>query len=198
MSVFDAIPLELLTAVLPTYVAPERRYHNWGHIRSMWKTAVGLKWKLSRAEQLAVLCHDLVYTPGAPAGENERLSAARMRELIAERHIDVPRLALIEAEEIILATAAPHATSMLAARVCDLDLAILASSPEEWKRYREAVREEFAHMPDDAFREGSEAFFKGLLAHPFIYNTPEAQKRFERRARVNIENELKRLGRPAG
>lgn len=193
MGIFSAIPQELLSLVLPLYTAPERHYHNWGHIRSMWQTAADLNWKLGRAEQLAVLCHDLVYVPGAPAGENERNSVARMKALIAERNIDVPPYALRDAEEIILATVSHEQPTDRAARVCDLDLAVLAAGPAEWRRYRDNIRAEYSHLSDAAFLRGSRAFFKALLARSAIYQTPEAQKRFENRARTNITKELELL-----
>ncbi|CCA57354.1 hypothetical protein SVEN_4068, partial [Streptomyces venezuelae ATCC 10712] len=50
--------------------------------------------------------------------------------------------------------------------LCDADLAILATAPDTYQGYAAAVREEYAFVPDDAFREGRAAVLRHLLDSP--------------------------------
>ncbi|GBG14443.1 ABC transporter [Novimethylophilus kurashikiensis] len=189
---FPSVPVRFVSAVRAAYREPHRHFHCWGHIQHLVKTARQLNWKLRRAEQLAVLCHDLVYVPGAPAGSNELASIEAMDALLVELKVAVPLMAKSEAKEIIMATV-DHRPSFIASRVCDLDLAILGGTPAAWTRYRAAVRAEYPQMSDAQFNEGSQAFLAGMLARQSIYQTPEAIARFEARARENISRELAAL-----
>lgn len=194
MAYFPSLPDKLVNAVRKAYQEPHRKFHTWAHIQHLVKTARALKWNLSRAEQLAVLCHDLVYQPGAARGENEYESVARMKVLLKELNVSVSPPTLLEAESIILATI-DHQPDARAARVCDLDMAIIGGTPAEWRLYRKQVRNEFALIPDDMFNAGTRAFLESLAASPAIFHTPEAAALFEAPARANIAAELAALAK---
>ncbi len=75
--------------------------------------------------------------------------------------------------------------------LCDSDLAILASAA--YPAYAAAVRAEYAHVPDDAFRAGRAAVLRNLLDLPALYRTPQALARWDAKARANLTDELSRL-----
>jgi predicted metal-dependent HD superfamily phosphohydrolase len=72
----------------------------------------------------------------------------------------------------------------------DADLAILGAAPADYERYRLAVRAEYAHVPDDAWRAGRAAVLRSLLAKEPLYRTRAAQERWAARARRNLREEL--------
>lgn len=72
----------------------------------------------------------------------------------------------------------------------DADLAVLARPAQEYARYRAAVRAEYAHVDDDAFRTGRAAVLRALLADPGVYRTAHGRRHWEARARANLTAEL--------
>lgn len=74
---------------------------------------------------------------------------------------------------------------------------MLAGPPAAYAAYAAAVRQEFAFVPDDAFRAGRAAVLRRLLAAPRLYRTPYGAARWEAAARDNLAGELRRLTDPA-
>ena len=69
----------------------------------------------------------------------------------------------------------------------DADLAILAAPPERYAEYVAAVRREYAHVPDAAFRAGRAAILRDLLAKPHLFHTAYAREHWEATARANVQ-----------
>jgi len=141
------------------------------------------------AVELAAWFHDAVYDPAAPAGANERASAALAAELLADRseRDEVVRLVLLTAGHEV------GEGDRNGAVLADADLAILGSEPERYAVYAADVRAEFAHVDDDAWRAGRSAVLRGFLARPRIYRTERAHERFDAAARRNLAEELSAL-----
>jgi predicted metal-dependent HD superfamily phosphohydrolase len=78
--------------------------------------------------------------------------------------------------------------------LCDADLAILAADAERYAAYAAAVRQEYAHVEESAFRAGRAAILGELLAQRRLFRTPIGQDRWERRARANLAAEIAALG----
>ncbi|MGW4644741.1 HD domain-containing protein [Sphaerisporangium sp. NPDC004334] len=78
--------------------------------------------------------------------------------------------------------------------LCDADLAVLAAPG--YGAYARAVREEYRHVPDEAFRAGRARVLRDLLAAPTLYRTPLARELWEAGARSNMRAELARLLAP--
>lgn len=76
----------------------------------------------------------------------------------------------------------------------DADLGLLAESPQEFKRYREALREECSDLQDLDFARGRRALVRRLLARDRIFCSPLAES-WEEPARANLEVELAKLNR---
>ena len=74
----------------------------------------------------------------------------------------------------------------------DADLAALAVPRERYEHNTAAIRAEYSHVPDDAFRRGRARVIGALLAAPALYRTPVARQRWEQAARANLTAELAR------
>ena len=74
----------------------------------------------------------------------------------------------------------------------DVDLAILGAPPSRYERYVIAVRSEYAHVDDRAWRHGRAEVLTSFLDRPVIYHHPDCTG-WESRARRNLSGELTRL-----
>lgn len=77
----------------------------------------------------------------------------------------------------------------------DLDLSILGSSPEEYKRYTELLRQEYNTMNIEMYKSMRSKVLQTFLTIPRIYSTREFCDQFEVCARNNIKNEIVELSK---
>jgi len=179
------------------YAQPHRGYHNAGHLDELVALARAHTPHLDEAEQLALLFHDAVYVPGAPRGDNERLSALLMQATVAalareEAALAVPAADLDRAARIIAATTHAEPPPAEAARVCDLDLWRLAAPWEAFQQHALGIRHEYLHLFADeaAFWKARNAFYESMLAKPRLFATDYFVERFEETARANMKRAL--------
>lgn len=180
----------LVDAARLHYGQPHRGYHDTEHLDELIALAGKHVPDLDDPEQLALLFHDAVYVPGAPPGDNEKLSALLMRATAATlglRDIDLDRAA-----RIVEATRHAEPPPPEAARVCDLDLWRLAAPWEEFQRHTRGIRHENLHLFADetAFWKARANFLAGMLKRPFLYATPYFRERFEVAARDNLTRSI--------
>jgi predicted metal-dependent HD superfamily phosphohydrolase len=174
------------------YGAPERHYHNVQHVADCLRefTEVRPACQDASAVEAALLFHDYVYLPTRHDNE-ERSADEASKALRALRwpgvEVDVVR-ALILATKHAAAPATPDACV-----VVDIDLSILGKTPAAFDRYEQAIRKEYAHVPDDAFRTGRAAILSGFLSRPRIYATDYFASRYEMSARENLGRSLAAL-----
>jgi predicted metal-dependent HD superfamily phosphohydrolase len=72
----------------------------------------------------------------------------------------------------------------------DIDLASLGLPPEMFDANGRAIREEYAHVPEDDFRRGRASLLGRFLNRPRIYLTDEFFNRYETQARQNLRRSL--------
>jgi predicted metal-dependent HD superfamily phosphohydrolase len=135
---------------------------------------------------MAALFHDAVYDPRAAPGENERASAELARSVYGDE--EVVRLVLLTAGH----EAEPGDRN--GAVLIDADLWILGAPPARYERYAADVRAEYAHVDDDAWREGRSALLRRFLDRPRLYVTDRFHQRLDATARRNLTGELAALG----
>jgi predicted metal-dependent HD superfamily phosphohydrolase len=187
----DALGRELVAR----WSQPHRHYHTTDHLAAVL-TLVDRYAELAPdacAVRLAGWFHDAVYDPRA--GDNEERSA----ELAESRlpGVGVPAARVAETARLVRLTAG-HAVAggdTGGALLADADLAVLAAGRGDYDRYAAAVRREYAHVPEDAFRAGRAAVLESLLALPALYRIVPPRSEWEVRARANLERELEALGR---
>lgn len=180
------------------YAQPHRGYHNAGHLDELIALARKHTPDLDPAEQLALLFHDAVYVPGAPKGDNERLSAVLMVATVAtlareDRSLEVAKADIERAARIIEATTHAGPPPAEAARICDLDLWRLAAPWEAFQQHAVGIRHEYLHLFADeaAFWAARHAFYESMLARPRLFATDYFVERFEDAARANMRRALR-------
>ena len=175
--------------LLDRYAEPVRRYHDRVHLAEVL-AAVDLLAEHARdltAVRLAAWFHDAVYDPRR--GDNEAESARLARTVLpayAADHLVAEVARLVE----LTSTHAVTEDDANGVVLCDADLAILAAPPKRYADYVTGVRAEYAHVEDDAFREGRARVLDGLLSHDRLFHTPVGRRDWEQRARHNVEAEL--------
>jgi predicted metal-dependent HD superfamily phosphohydrolase len=182
----------LHTELVDRYAEPHRRYHVLDHVgwvlHHLPATGVGLA--DSAAVELAAWYHDAVYDPRAGGGANEEASAVLAVERLASAGVAPP--VVDDVARLVRVTASHQPGAADEAALCDADLSILGADPATYESYRRAVRAEYAHVPDEAWRAGRARVLEGLLAHERLYVTPGLAGR-EERARANLRAELTAL-----
>ena len=179
--------------LLGRYAEPHRRYHDLAHLDEVLRRVDELAEHAGdvRVVRLAAWFHDAVYDP--TAADNEENSARLAETTLAELRVEDAVVAAVA--RLVRGTAdhAPAPGDVDAAVLCDADLAILASGPERYQVYVEAVRAEYDHVDDRAFATGRAEVLRGLLARDPMFSTPTGRDRWEAAARANATAELARL-----
>lgn len=155
------LPAALTDAWTVQLAEPRRAYHTLAHIERMLAD-VPAEYETCRELIAAIWLHDIVYDP--TRADNEERSAEQARRDLAGSGIDAELVA-----ELILGTAHHRAGSALQNVLNDLDLMILGGSEAEYAAYAEAIRREYAHVPDAAYRTGRPAVLRRFLDRGRIY-----------------------------
>ncbi|MEU5834391.1 hypothetical protein ABZ820_12075 [Streptomyces diacarni] len=143
------------------------------------------------AVRLAAWFHDAVYRPDR--SENEERSARLAERALPEAGVSAARTAEVARLVRLTVTHEAAPDDVNGALLCDADLAVLAGSPEEYAHYAAEVRQEYAFVPDTAFREGRAAVLRQLLSLPHLFCTSYGRAHWEQPARHNLTTELRLL-----
>ncbi|MEU0549520.1 metal-dependent phosphohydrolase [Micromonospora sp. NPDC005979] len=185
--------------LLARWREPHRHYHTVPHLAAVLDVVDRHAGLAERPDlvRLAAWCHDAVYDPRAAGDANERDSADLAGSLLTG--LGVPEPAVAEVRRLVLLTAGHRVTAddHDGALLCDADLAVLAGPPAAYDRYAAAIRREYAHVPDPAFRSGRASVLTGLLELPALFRLPPLAQRWEASARDNLRRELATLTGPA-
>ena len=185
--------------LLARWSEPGRRYHGTTHLVEMF-------WALEDLEgageigdreaclaRLAAWFHDAVYDPRALPGANEADSASYA--VNALRPLGLPAAQIRAVEDLVRMTDGHHAPAedALTSAFHDADLWILSAPQERFDAYCAQVREEYAFVPQDAYRAGRTAVLRPFTLRETISRTAHARHHWEQPARVNLARELARL-----
>ncbi|CAB4578564.1 MAG: HD domain-containing protein [Actinobacteria bacterium] len=190
----------VLEGLLERHRDPRRRYHTATHV--MWvcrhvdrlvahHDEIGRPLADPDAVRMAALFHDAIHEPASATNESDsaRLAAERLAEVGWDdaRRAEVARLVELTAGHTV------EADDLAGAVLLDADLAILGSDANEYAHYATAVRAEYAHVTDDAWRTGRARVLSHFLDRPTIYATEPMRAEREHRARANLAAELAQL-----
>jgi predicted metal-dependent HD superfamily phosphohydrolase len=178
------------------WAEPHRRYHSSAHLAAVLRDASWLAEQLGLDEEdralvvLAACAHDVVYD-GHP-GDDERASAEWARQRLTECGLRAP--AIERVVDLVLATSSHAADPADTAAIVllDADLAILGADEDAYAHYADAVREEYAAVPEDEFRRGRARILTELLDRDPLYLSAPARTRWAAQARRNLSAELER------
>ena len=176
------------------YAEPHRRYHTRRHIEQcleLLETWPDLSGRDRRLLTWAIWWHDAIYDP--KASDNEVRSAELARR-------DLPGLGAApdEVEEVarLILLTAGHSVpegDRLGAVLVSIDLSILGAPAADYDAYAGAVREEYAFVPEDLWRNGRATVLQRFLDAPVIYPDPFFRATREAPARENLARELQFL-----
>jgi predicted metal-dependent HD superfamily phosphohydrolase len=183
--------------LLTRYAEPHRHYHTATHIEAVLAHVVRLGAELGVGPRelaelrLAACAHDVVYD--ANPGVDERESAKWARTHLGAA--GVPAASIERVTSLVLLSAEHRAdpADVSAGVLLDADLAILAASPTYYDDYVQAVRREYAHVPEELWRVGRSALLRGLLERDRLYLTAPARHTWQDDARANLRRELGQL-----
>ena len=183
-------PLPNLTDVrdtlLAAYADAARGYHDTQHLTEVLDRLDDLPDAFDRlAVTLSAWFHDGVYD-GRPFAEER--SAQWASTALAD--LDPALVAEVARLVRLTETHRPSDDDANGCALSDADLAILAAPPERYAEYVAAVRAEYAHVPDDAFRAGRTAILDDLLAKSHLFHTAYAREHWEFPARRNVTHEV--------
>jgi len=171
------------------YSAPGRHYHNISHIEdclAALESVTGLSVREREILTAAIWWHDIVYDP--TRSDNEEESAKLAEENIApDLRSEVGRLIRLTKTHNV------QPRDRLGAIMISIDLGILGADAATYESYAAAIRREYCHIPDDAYRAGRAAVLESFAARPAIYPEATFFARLEQRARANIVRELQWL-----
>ncbi|MET7601737.1 hypothetical protein ABZU45_02425 [Streptomyces avermitilis] len=179
--------------LLRRWSEPQRRYHTVDHLTAVLDRVDLLAEYADDPDvvRLAAWFHDAVYFPDR--SENEERSARLAERALPEAGVSGARTAEVARLVRLTVTHDPADDDRDGRVLCDADLAILAAPPKAYAAYAAAVREEYAFVPDAAFRAGRAAVLRQLLDLPRLFRTPYGEREWEERARENLREELARL-----
>ena len=184
----------MIPSLEAAYAEPHRRYHTRRHIEQCLALLDEVPDLMDSERQVltyAIWWHDAVYDPLAK--DNEARSAEMARRDL--REFDVSIHAREEVARLILLTAGHEVEEedRMGEILVSIDLAILGADPEAYDAYARAVREEYAHVPDEAWKLGRPMVLKKFLEARVIYPDPDLRQRFEGQARENLAREIASL-----
>lgn len=175
------------------YSSEGRYYHTLNHIQAMLAVLESQRSKIQDyvVVQLAAWFHDIIYD--THRNDNEEQSAQFAEHTL--RDLGLSQGIVEQVTELILSTqthCAPNGDTDTQIFL-DADLAILGSTKEEYQAYKEAIRKEYAWVPEDTYRSARKSILQKFLDRERIYFTEDIAERLEQPARSNIEKELETL-----
>lgn len=209
-----ALVEETAYKLLEMWAAPERIFHNTRHLTDMLARVDTLATETQSPclVRLATWGHGLVFNISDEAvysrngGEDERASAALAVELFEK--IGIPEENLDRISSLISSLHKRHDVPGTAQRadetarfdsidvdrlaLYDAHFGSLATAPQHYKTYVSQVREEYTHVPDQAWLLARRRIVEHLLARKRIFLTPLAAD-WEPVARQNLSAELERI-----
>ncbi|PXW66651.1 hypothetical protein [Methylobacterium sp. B4] len=177
------------------YGAVGRHYHGWSHVADLLAGHDAVRGMADftgldhDAVDLAIFFHDAVYDTGR--NDNE----ARSAELLAAQAGEAAETDRVRAAEAMIRETAAHGPSADPAThlMLDLDLAVLGAPPPAYTAYAAAIRQEYAAVPDIAWRFGRGCVLERFLARSRLYQTDLFHDRLEANARANLAAEAAAL-----
>ncbi|WP_278397635.1 metal-dependent hydrolase [Acinetobacter venetianus] len=181
-------PRKVFNKLIVAYSEKHRAYHTIQHLYECLVLLESVRSYLKdvNAVALALWFHDAVYDPQAK--DNELKSAALFEQYLAQ---DLSADDIQKIKQWILATQWHEATDELDLQfLLDIDLAILAASPERFSEYEQQIQQEYVWVDPDVYSIKR----KEVLAHFYqverLYQAEYFQQNFEQRAKQNLNRIL--------
>lgn len=179
-------PQKIFNKLIAAYREKQRAYHTVQHLYECLMLFESIRPDLNDADAvaLALWFHDAVYDPQAK--DNELKSAELFEQYLAQD------LSADDVQKIIrwiLATQRHEATDELDLQfLLDIDLAVLAASPERFAEYEQQIQQEYAWVDPDVYSIKRKEVLTHFYQTEPLYQTEYFQHSFEQRAKMNLKN----------
>ncbi len=187
-------PPTLADELTAAYSEPHRYYHTLQHLQECLTLLTQLQHLAVNPAHiaLALYFHDAVYD--VHACDNEAKSAAWASEVLIQIGAEAALIARID--QLIMATqhqAQPDPLDTDAQLLVDVDLAILGCEPARFAEYEQQIRQEYAWVAQEQFKQSRGQILASFLQRPFIYSTDYCRQHYESTARLNMQTALATL-----
>jgi len=189
----SSLPDKCWIEIQTAYSKPNRHYHNLVHLDYLITNLSDIQNSLDDWQTivLSVAYHDIVYNTLKQDNEKRSANIAVTRLSL----LNVPQWQKDKCYSQIMATKTHHFVEDSDTNYfTDADLAVLGADSETYRLYTEQIRKEYHFYPDLVYNPGRKKVLKHFLAMPAIYKTPWFSNKFEKQARINLQNELMQLG----
>ena len=181
-------PQKILDILIAAYSEKQRAYHTVQHIYECLILFESIRSELNDAHAvaLAIYFHDVIYDPQAK--DNELKSAELFEQYMAQ---DLTVNTVQKIKQWILATQKHVSTDVPDLQfLLDIDLAILAATPERFMQYEQQIQQEYSWVDPEVYLIKR----KEVLVHFYqtkpLYQTAYFQKNFELRAKQKLKQIL--------
>ena len=193
----ERLPTAVFVDLKTRCAEPQRHYHVWRHVEALLEWWEGRLDALGDPEAvfLAILFHDAVYDP--TRADNESRSADLLVKAMLPQTVPATR---DRAVRMIHATAGhempkdlPSEDAIDLAEFLDMDLSILGAPARVFDAYEDAIRAEYAFVPEALYRVARARILTDFLERPRLYFSQWGRAQFEKRARANISRSIAAL-----
>lgn len=181
--------------IIDAYSEPYRVYHNPQHILFCLEEFDNVRecFDYPAEAEMALWTHDIIYNIFSKQNEIE---SAKEGYMLSKR-LGMDSLFCSRVYYYVLPTDHQSLPESKDARfIQDIDLAIFGRVEGEFWTYEDNIRKEFVDcggLPETHFRYGRITAIRKFLDRPTIYSTEIFQRKYERRARINLKASLNQL-----
>ena len=169
------------------YSKPTRYYHTLQHLEHIYKELE--PFELSPLLEFAIFYHDIVYD--VKQNDNEEQSALLAQKRLTQ--LTLPQELNKQLFELIVETKTHKSSSKENRLFLDADLAILGSNEKSYNKYIQNVRKEYDIYDDVTYFTGRRNVLELFLEKERIYESEHFYELYEKQARKNLKQELKKL-----
>lgn len=181
-------PQKILNELIAAYSEKQRAYHTVQHLYECLSLIETIQSELNDpyAVALALWFHDVIYDPQAP--DNELKSAELFEQLMAQ---DLQLDTMQKIKRWILATQKHAPTDETDLQfLLDIDLAILAATPERFMQYEQQIQQEYVWVDPEVYSIKRKEVLMNFYQSEPLYQTAYFQKNFELNAKQNLKKIL--------
>ncbi|MDC4625429.1 HD domain-containing protein [Acinetobacter baumannii] len=181
-------PQQIYNELIAAYSEKQRAYHTVQHLYECLSLIETVQYELNDpyAVALALWFHDVIYDPQAP--DNELKSAELFEQLMAQ---DLSFDTLEKIKRWILATQKHALTDEIDLQfLLDIDLAILAATPERFIQYEQQIQREYSWVDPEVYSIKRKQVLIHFYQSEPLYQTAYFQKNFELNAKQNLKKIL--------
>ena len=187
----------VFSGIAERYSEPCRYYHTLQHISDCLDELDAYTSQATVPDtqliETAIWFHDIIYDPTVSDNEEQSIELfksfvtlqprSNFPDIITKEFVD-------QVSQLIMATKTHVGNTESEKILLDIDLSILGKSPEEFKRYDDSIRREYAWVPEGIYTENRKRVMQGFYARGRIYYTDFFHSKYEKQAKENLKGLL--------